>query len=112
MPGRSRRRADETAVEPTVKFPTLPGREEGPVAEEETVEVKQPAAATAGRGANGVSPARVAPRFDIKPRAAADIRYDARLRSDRILVRKISQQRPSRFGPSRRRYHDRLKSRR
>ena len=62
--------ADETAVEPTVKFPTLPGREEGPVAEEETVEVRQPAAATAGRGANGVSPARVAPRFDIKPRAA------------------------------------------
>jgi hypothetical protein len=63
--------ADETAVEPSVKFPTLLGREEGPVAEEETVEVKQPAAATAGRGANGISPARVAPRFDIKPRAAA-----------------------------------------
>ncbi|HUZ33390.1 MAG TPA: hypothetical protein VMV19_14995 [Xanthobacteraceae bacterium] len=63
--------ADETAVEPLVKFPSLPGREEGPVAEEEAVEVKQPAAATVGRGANGVSPARVAPRFDIKPRAAA-----------------------------------------
>ena len=62
--------ADETAVEPTVKFPILPGREEGPVAEEELVEIKQPAAATAGRGVNGVSPARVAPRFDIKPRAA------------------------------------------
>ena len=64
--------ADETAVEPLVKFPTLPGREEAPVAEEDALEVKQPAVAiaTAGRGANGASPARVAPRFDIKPRAA------------------------------------------
>ncbi len=65
-------RADEAAVEPLLKFPTLPGREEGPVAEENSVEVRQPAVATAmaGRGANGASPARVAPRFDIKPRAA------------------------------------------
>ncbi|MDE1972530.1 MAG: hypothetical protein KGI48_05055 [Hyphomicrobiales bacterium] len=61
---------DETAAEPPVKFPTLAGREDGPIAEEETVEVRQPATATAGRGANAVSPARVAPRFDIKPRTA------------------------------------------
>ena len=96
--------ADETAVEPPVKFPTLPGREEGPVAEEDTVEVKQPAVATAGRGANGASPARVAPRFDIKPRAAAESEAMRVSGLTAFLSGKSRRDGQRSFGPGRRRH--------
>jgi hypothetical protein len=51
-----------------VKFPTLVGREEGPVAEEGVEEAK-PAAAVA-HGANGSAPVRAVPRLDVRPRPA------------------------------------------
>jgi len=63
--------AEETSAEPMrAKFPTLPGCEAGPLVEENADEVRQPAAATVGRGGNGASAARMAPRLDAKPRAA------------------------------------------
>jgi hypothetical protein len=50
-----------------VKFPTLVGREDGPVVEEDAAEVKH----AAGAGGNGAAPARPLPRMDVRARPAA-----------------------------------------
>lgn len=49
-----------------VKFPTLVGREDGPVSAEDAAEVKH----AAGAGGNGAAPGRPLPRLDVRTRPA------------------------------------------